>query len=209
MKIELEGDFFIETNTRNVSLKQRYNGVRNGKQTTCEKIVGSFGTVEDALSRFLALFKAHYGKDTTIPIAEYIESLKKANTKAYVSDTGNFYIYVSKGSRTEKEHHSIIDLIPEGRENAIKRKDLVAKCLRLGLVEGKDADRNTRRLIENARIDYTILNLSDGKGYYRPTKDDLQDLQRYIRQGESRARANFKNISMAKALYEDFKAGRL
>ena len=197
MKIELEGDFFIETNTRNVSLKQRYNGVRNGKQTTCEKIVGSFGTVEDALSRFLELFNAHYGKDTTIPIAEYIESLKKANTKAYVSDTGNFYVYVPKGSRTEKEHH------------AIKRKDRVAKCLRLGLVEGKDADRNTRRLIENARIDYTILNLSDGKGYYRPTKDDLQDLQRYIRQGESRARANFKNISMAKALYEDFKAGRL
>lgn len=209
MRIDLEGDFYIEETSRNVTLKQRYNGIRNGKPAVCEKIVGNYSSVEDALKCFLALFKGHYGRDTTIPIDEYIKSLKRANTEAYASDSGKFYVYVPKGSRTEKEQHRIVELIPEGRENAIKRKDLVAKCVHMGLVDGKDADRQMRSLIEKARIDYTILNMSDGKGYYRPTRDDLQDLQRYIKQEESRAKSSFKNISMAKALYEDYKAGRL
>ena len=66
-----------------------------------------------------------------------------------------------------------------------------------------------RRLVKKARIDWTILNLSDGDGYYRPTHDDLLDLRRYIRQEENRGKAVFKNIQNAKKLYEDLKAGRL
>lgn len=34
-----------------------------------------------------------------------------------------------------------------------------------------------RKLIEQARRDYTILNLSNGQGYYRPSRNDLQDLR--------------------------------
>ena len=66
-----------------------------------------------------------------------------------------------------------------------------------------------RELISKARIDYTILNLSDGNGYYRPSKDDLLDLQRYIKQEEKRAISTFKSLEMAKKLYEDYKSGRL
>jgi hypothetical protein len=108
---------------------------------------------------------------------------------------------------------SIIDLIPVGRDNAISRDYLVTLCVQKGLVDQKlrpeSRDRAMRRLLEKERLDYTILNLSDGEGYYRPSRDDLQDLQRYIRQEENRAKSTFRNISNAKALYEDYKRGRL
>ena len=108
---------------------------------------------------------------------------------------------------------TIIDLIPTGRDNAISRDYLVILCVSKGLVDWKlsleSRDRAMRRLLEKARLDYTILNLSDGEGYYRPSRDDLQDLQRYIRQEENRAKSTFRNISNAKALYEDYKRGRL
>lgn len=107
---------------------------------------------------------------------------------------------------------TIIDLIPVGRDNAISRDYLVTICVQKGLVDQKlrpeSRDRAMRRLLEKERLDYTILNLSDGEGYYRPSRYDLQDLQRYIRQEENRAKSTFRNISNAKALYEDYKHGR-
>lgn len=119
----------------------------------------------------------------------------------------NIYVPKAKGA---PQGITIADLIPIGRENAISRKMLVTECVRSGLVkEGKYKDRKTRDLIKRARRDYIILNLSNGVGYYRPSKEDLQDLQKYIRQEEKRGTATFKNIKMAKALYEDYKRGRL
>lgn len=116
--------------------------------------------------------------------------------------------------KTEKEHLpavTITDLIPVGRDNAISRQLLIEKCVAFGLIgwEIADKDRAMRRLIEKARIDCTILNISDGNGYYRVSKEDLQDLQRYIRQEDNRAKAAFRNHAMARKLYEDYKTGRI
>lgn len=123
-----------------------------------------------------------------------------------------FAVYTPKATPTPQAV-TIIDLIPVGRDNAISRDYLVTFCVQNGLVDENKSpeskDRAMRRLLERARLDYTILNLSDGEGYYRPSKDDLQDLQKYIRQEESRAKATFRNISNAKALYEDYKHGRI
>lgn len=106
---------------------------------------------------------------------------------------------------------TIADLVPVGRENAISRKMLVALCVEHGLVKNTlfGKDRAMRKLIGQARRDYTILNLSNGQGYYRPSRNDLQDLQRYIRQEIKRAVSVFRNIVVAKALYEDYIHGRL
>lgn len=123
-------------------------------------------------------------------------------------DTFDFYMpKVDK----PKQKLSVADLIPVGRDNAISRKALLALCINNDLIEknGKDQDRQMRKLINQSRLDHTILNLSNGRGSNRPSHDDLLDLQRYIRQEESRAKATFKNISMAKALYEDYRKGRL
>ena len=124
----------------------------------------------------------------------------------------HFAVYMPKATPTPPAI-TIIDLIPVGRDNAISRDYLVTLCVQKGLVDQKlrpeSRDRAMRQLLEKARLDYTVLNLSRGEGYYRPSRDDLQDLQRYIRQEENRAKSTFRNISNAKALYEDYKRGRL
>lgn len=105
---------------------------------------------------------------------------------------------------------SVADLIPIGRENAIKRKELLNRCIGAGLVsDNNNADRAMRNLIRKDRKDFVILNLSNGGGYYRPSREDIQDLQRYIRQEESRGKATFNNIKLARALYEDYKHERV
>lgn len=121
-----------------------------------------------------------------------------------------YSVYVPKAKAEPIQSITIVDLIPVGRDNAVPRNVLVAKCVSYGLVkEGKNKDRKTRDLINRARRDYTILNLSNGVSYYRPSIEDLQDLQRYIRQEEKRGKATFKNIKTAKALYADYLHGRL
>ena len=96
-------------------------------------------------------------------------------------------MYVPKAKGVQQDI-TIVDLIPTGKENAISRKLLVALCLEHGLIEinQKDNDRRMRDLINKARKEYVILNLSDGNGYYRPTLKEMMDLQRHIRQSESR-----------------------
>lgn len=123
----------------------------------------------------------------------------------------HFYIY-QKQATGKAAAITIADLIPAGRENAISRKSLVHLCVQNGLIEEslRFKDRAMRKLIEKDRMDFVILNRQGVHGgYYRPTHEDMLDLQRYIRQEEKRAKAIFRNIRMARALYEDFKYGRI
>ena len=208
----LDGYFIYQRKTDGFVLKRRYPGKRKGVPAECEKVISHHTSFEDAAERFLSLFQSENADGEYKSVLEYINALKKANSEAveaiHESRMEHFFMYVPKGNGV-KEEHSIVDLIPIGRENAIPRKILLSLCIQNKIVEdGASADRAMRMLIEKARIDYTILNLSDGHGYYRPSKDDLMDLQRYIRQEEKRAKSTFKNISMAKRLYEDYKHGR-
>lgn len=118
---------------------------------------------------------------------------------------GTFTIY-QKASTPKIPIFTVADLIPVGRENAIKREALLNLCIQNGLATN---DRGMREEISKAKRDYVILNHSRGDGYYRPSLEDMQDLQRYIRQEENRAKSTFKNIKRAKALYEDYKHGRV
>lgn len=77
---------------------------------------------------------------------------------------------------------TILDLIPEGRCNAISRTELRLRA-RLN-------DRVVRELIEQARRQGTIIiNLQDGRGYYRPAPEDLVDILKQYRQNDSRAKS--------------------
>lgn len=108
---------------------------------------------------------------------------------------------------------TIADLIPVGRDNAIRMDALRSLCVHHRLVADNVSDtaqdREMRNLIKIARRDYVILNLSNGKGYYRVSKEDMEDLRRYIRQETSRGKEIFRNLAMAKKLYEDYKHDRL
>ena len=123
-----------------------------------------------------------------------------------------FGIYQMQRVETLKPVITIAELIPLGRDNAISRRRLAQLCVVNGLIDEKTRfkDRAMRKLIEKDRMDFVILN-RQGKegGYYRPTHDDMLDLQRYIRQEEKRAKAIFRNIKMARALYEDYRHERI
>lgn len=72
----------------------------------------------------------------------------------------------------------ITDYIPWGRENAIKRKDLLAAC---GL-----SDRDMRRDIEAARKNGVfIINMCDGRGYWQT--NDLNEVFEWHEQEKARA----------------------
>lgn len=82
------------------------------------------------------------------------------------------------------ENFDICDYIPKGRANAVTRYEL---CMKTGF-----KDRQVRDLIHYARRDGSILNLSDGKGYFRPNLDDPVErkmLAAYVRQEESRIKS--------------------
>ena len=81
---------------------------------------------------------------------------------------------------------NIINYIPFGRENAISRKGL---CIKTGL-----SDRSMRELINKARKKDVIINLQNGGGYYRPTKEDKVDVEKFKRQEENRAKEIFRGL---------------
>ena len=93
---------------------------------------------------------------------------------------------------------SIIDLIPTGKENAISRKMLTAKCVGYGLIADsvKDKDRQMRHLIEIARksTDTAILNNSDGEGYFIPgdSREDALAAKAFYMQENKKAQETIK-----------------
>ena len=106
---------------------------------------------------------------------------------------------------------SIIELIPEGHDNAIGHKLLTAKCIANGLIPNriKDADRYMRRLLHDAKLEASIVNMQDGKGYFRPTKDDMELLLTYVRQEKARQRNVARSFRFTERLLADFQAGRM
>ena len=101
---------------------------------------------------------------------------------------------------------NISDLIPEGKENSISRQYLLTLCREYGIAK---SDREMRRLIQKERAKSCILNMQDGSGYFRPTKDDLQELRHYILQEKDRSMTILSNLRMAKNLLEDMEVGRV
>ena len=101
---------------------------------------------------------------------------------------------------------NIVDLIPYGKENAVNREDLLNRCILHCIAY---SDRGMRKQIEDARKNTVILNMQNGAGYFRPTKDDLPELRHYIAQEHDRSMAILHNLKMAKNVLEDMEADRL
>lgn len=83
---------------------------------------------------------------------------------------------------------NILDYIRVGHDNSITRAELSD-------LTGID-DRTIRDMIHYARRDIPILNMQDGRGYFIPDMNILEErmmLMKYIRQEESR----LKSIGLA------------
>ena len=98
----------------------------------------------------------------------------------------------------EKKSINITDYIPTGRENAIARSDLARK---VGV-----SDRKVRDLIHFARREVPILNMQDGKGYFKPDMNDETEvklLRAYYNQENARLKSiGWSLLSARKALKE-------
>lgn len=104
----------------------------------------------------------------------------------------------------------VASIIPKGHENALNLNQIVALFENQGWLDDvKDKERTARRIIERTGYEYTICNLQDGKGYFRPTKKDTTDFRRWILQEESRLAKISKRLSVGRKLFEDFLKERL
>lgn len=77
----------------------------------------------------------------------------------------------------------IEDHIPYGHENGVTRKQLAM----LFEGQGKDPDRMAREAIQEARGRTAVLNLGDGKGYFRPLPEEKDLVLKWKRGQISRA----------------------
>lgn len=78
----------------------------------------------------------------------------------------------------------IEDYIPYGHENGVTRKQLAM----LFEGKGKDPDRMAREALQEARGRTAILNLGDGKGYFRPLPSEKDLVIRWRRGQLNRAK---------------------
>jgi len=99
----------------------------------------------------------------------------------------------------------LLDLIPIGKENAIKRKSLTKLC--------RMSDRAMRAEILKTRkidkADHAILNDQDGVGYYKPIfPDDYDKVLKFIRQEENRAKSIKESLASAMAFLREIESHR-
>lgn len=86
------------------------------------------------------------------------------------------------------EIKEIISFIPFGHENGIGRNEL---RIMTGL-----SDRKTRKMIEDESTEeHPILNLQDGRGYFRPTSKDELLTKIYRNQEHKRAVSILQKVS--------------
>lgn len=86
----------------------------------------------------------------------------------------------------EPEKQGIEQHIPFGKKNAVTRQFL---CIATGM-----SDRKVRAEIAKDRREHPILNLSDEKGYYRPTIGEYMEAKQFYRQEQARAKSIFWSL---------------
>lgn len=100
--------------------------------------------------------------------------------------------YLSEIETDQQDKFEILNYIPVGSKNAIKR---VVLCIRTGL-----KDRPMRDCLHYARMKIPVINLQNGKGYFIPdmnTQKDVKMLIRWVRQEKSRIRESELIVAVA------------
>lgn len=126
-----------------------------------------------------------------------------------------FFINTPKANGVKKidKIEVFIRLLGYGKENAIKRADLVDRCVGAGIIEKnvKDKDRAMRKFMHRAKMDFNIQITNDGKGegYYIPTLKESIQLAKNNKREDRKAVSIFAGNKGNKALEEDYRAGRI
>lgn len=105
----------------------------------------------------------------------------------------------------------VVHLIPLGYENAKPLEQMVKIFDGYSLLEGVsdgNKGRRTRDIISRVGIDYVVCNLSDGRGYFRPTIEDEPQLRKWVAQEKNRAMQTGRRVRKGSELLEDFYKNR-
>ena len=90
----------------------------------------------------------------------------------------------------------LLDLIPKGKKNAVKRSKLRILCK----MDDGAMRSEISKIRKSNRADHVIINDQDGVGYYRPIfPDDYEKVKRFIQQEESRAKSIRDSLKSARA----------
>ena len=80
MNIELLNGYFIEVADECNTLKQRYTGkTKKGEEKTCEKFIGYFPKIEDAIERFLKHYQSDILGNLSMDYKTYAEKISIVN----------------------------------------------------------------------------------------------------------------------------------
>ena len=83
MQITLINGFYIETDNRNYSLKQKYIGTRkDGTKKEAVKIISHCGSLEQALDLFLRINQVPKEAKLSADLMEYVNLVERSNKEA-------------------------------------------------------------------------------------------------------------------------------
>lgn len=89
----------------------------------------------------------------------------------------------------------IRDFIGTGKEYAVTTTEI---SVMTGLT-----DREVRAAIHEARKSTVILNMQDGEGYFMPTEDETELVEKWVRQETSRFINNIAALGSAKKMLKN------
>ena len=83
MQINLINGFYIETDNRNFTLKQKYIGTRkDGTKKESVKIISHCGSMEQALDLFLRINQVPKEAKLSVDLMEYLNLVEQSNKEA-------------------------------------------------------------------------------------------------------------------------------
>ena len=83
MQINLINGFYIETDNRNFTLKQKYIGTRkDGTKKESVKIISHCGSLEQALELFLRINQVPKETKLSVDLMEYANHIEQSNKEA-------------------------------------------------------------------------------------------------------------------------------
>ena len=83
MQINLINGFYIETDNRNFTLKQKYTGTRkDGTKKESVKIISHCGSLEQALETFLRMNQIPNDSKLAVDLMEYANYIEQSNKEA-------------------------------------------------------------------------------------------------------------------------------
>ena len=83
MQINLINGFYIETDNRNFTLKQKYIGKRkDGTKKEAVKIISHCGSLEQALETFLRMNQIPHDSKLAVDLMSYADFIEQSNKEA-------------------------------------------------------------------------------------------------------------------------------